>query len=524
MPRTAAALLVATLLVVSGCVGSSGSGGSVGLSVGGAQDANAFRDNVHNGYVPQPTDVTSEGLFHDYYFDTGQSQPCEERFCPSYSRATSTDPLSNASERYLAVGLNSGIAEADFERKKLNLVVVVDMSGSMSDGIRRYHYDGDGTSSNPETTTKMSAARSALRTLVGHLGPEDRLGVVAYDDDARVVREFGAVGESGSDVNGTVGGLEAGGGTNLDAAMRTADLLVEDRAGEEGYETRVVYITDAMPNVGDTGSGSLHDRLAENADAGVHTTFVGVGVDFNTELTESITSVRGANYYAVHSAESFRDRMSDGFDHMVTPMAFDLTVTVDSDAYEIDTVYGSPEADAATGEVMRANTLFPSRTEGNRTEGGVVLLRLERTGPGDTLDLNASYETPSGERRSSVRTVTFPDGEADSYDTDGVRKAVVLARHADLLSNWAAYERVQASGGEPETPAAGIESRELGTWEQRSVELRVSGVYRDRIAAFADYFEREMDALGAERMRRDLVVLRTLVDHGNVTAGPSSDG
>ncbi|QLG61437.1 VWA domain-containing protein [Halorarum salinum] len=185
MPRTAAALLVATLLAVPGCVSSSGSGGSVGLSVGGARDANAFRDDVHDGYVPRPTDVTSEGLFHDYYFDTGQSRPCEERFCPSYGRATSTDPLSNETERYLAVGPNSGIPRTDFERKKLNLVVVVDTSGSTSDGIGRYYYDGNGTPSNPETTTKMSAARSALRTLVGHLGPEDRLGIVAYDDDAR---------------------------------------------------------------------------------------------------------------------------------------------------------------------------------------------------------------------------------------------------------------------------------------------------------------------------------------------------
>ncbi|WP_246308150.1 hypothetical protein [Halorarum salinum] len=51
-----------------------------------------------------------------------------------------------------------------------------------------------------------------------------------------------------------------------------------------------------------------------------------------------------------------------------------------------------------------------------------------------------------------------------------------------------------------------------------------SGSLHDRLAAFADYFEREMDALGAERMRRDLVVLRTVVDHGNATAGASSDG
>jgi hypothetical protein len=34
-------------------------------------------------------------------------------------------------EYYVAVGLNSGIKERDFERKKLNLVIVLDISGSM---------------------------------------------------------------------------------------------------------------------------------------------------------------------------------------------------------------------------------------------------------------------------------------------------------------------------------------------------------------------------------------------------------
>jgi Ca-activated chloride channel family protein len=79
--------------------------GNIGLAAGGAQDAIAFRNNVREGYVPQPTDMTAEGLFHDYYFDTGTPQECAQLFCPSYSRAVSTDPLSNEPERYLTVGL-----------------------------------------------------------------------------------------------------------------------------------------------------------------------------------------------------------------------------------------------------------------------------------------------------------------------------------------------------------------------------------------------------------------------------------
>jgi hypothetical protein len=41
------------------------------------------------------------------------------------------------------------------------------------------------------------------------------------------------------------------------------------------------------------------------------TTFIGVGVDFNSELIEEIVKVRGANYFAVHSVPEFKARMNE---------------------------------------------------------------------------------------------------------------------------------------------------------------------------------------------------------------------
>ena len=102
---------------------------SIGFSAGGAKDVNSFRENIMQDYLPLPSDVTYEGLFYDYYFDTGAAKDCKKLFCPSYSYAVSKDPFSLQPQYYLSVGLNSGIT--DFQRKKLNLVVVLDYSGSM---------------------------------------------------------------------------------------------------------------------------------------------------------------------------------------------------------------------------------------------------------------------------------------------------------------------------------------------------------------------------------------------------------
>jgi Ca-activated chloride channel family protein len=527
MRRYALPVALAAMLVVAGCsggAGGDGGSGSVGLAAGGAQDANDFRNNVEAGYVPQPESLSATGLFHDYYFDTGQQRRCDRLFCPSYSRAVTADPLSGETERYLTVGLNSGLSAAEFEREKLNLVIVLDRSGSMSSGFEEYHYDGE--NGGGERVSKMTAAHRAVGTLTEHLTAADRFGVVSFGDTARTVVEMGRVGERDMHaVRDRVRSIQPGGSTNFEAGMRTAGAMLRPyRNPEDGRETRVIYVTDAMPNTGQVGGESLRGHLAGQADEGVYSTFVGVGVDFNSRFVGTVNAVEGANHYTVDSPRAFDRRMDEGFAYMVTPLVFDLSVAVESEAYEIDAVYGSPDADPGTGELLRVNTLFPSRTEAGRTEGGVVLVKLERTGgPTDApVTLRASYETRSGERRSSVRTVRFQAREPPAYDSSGVRKAVLLSRYSDLLRNWMAYERAQAAGRDAEPPGerAGIRHRELGQWEQSSVDLRVSAVYRERIRAFLEYFRAEAAALGDADLDRE----RRVLEHLAGERGEPADG
>ena len=493
----------------AGGVGGGDSAEQVGVSVGGAQDASAFRSNVHEGHVPQPTDMTYEGLFHDYYFDTGSSS-CEARFCPSYSAAVTRDPVANTTERFVTVGLNSGLTESDLERDALNLVVVVDTSGSMDESFSEYYYDGGERREVEENGRKIEAARESVVTMLGHLDGEDRVAVVGYDDRARVVQDLTRVDEAErAELRATVRELSAGGGTNLDSGIDTARDLLSETSGER--ETRVVYVTDAMPNLGETGASALEERLQDHANDEIYTSFVGVGVDFNTRLTETLATIKGANYYSVHSPAQFEERMDEGFSYMVTPLAFNLSLSVQSEGYEIEQVYGSPQADRASGRLMEVKTLFPSRRENNRTEGGVVLLAVERESPDARLAFQASYENPGEGDRTVTRTVGELDREAPYYGTTGVRKAVVLSEYATLMQNWAAHERTD--DGEAPAVTEPIEHRTYDSqWEQSSVPLQVTAPYDERIGRFLPYYRSHMDALGAERMERDLEILRTLAD------------
>jgi Ca-activated chloride channel family protein len=162
--------------------------------------------------------------------------------------------------------------------------------------------------------------------------------------------------------------IQAGGGTDMFAGAM--DLLEPYHDADlEAVENRVVFMTDAMPNLGTTGETDIVDGFEDAAAKHVHTTFVGIGFDTNADLVESISGVRGANHYFVHSTEEFTERLADEFTYMVTPLVFDLSLDVVSDGYEIDAVYGSPNADRATGEVMHVTTLSRRRPRTARLAG-----------------------------------------------------------------------------------------------------------------------------------------------------------
>jgi Ca-activated chloride channel family protein len=494
---------------------------SIGLAVGGAKDVENFRENIEHGYMPLPTDVTYEGLFYDYYFETGQVEACEKLFCPSYSSAISKDPISGEAQRYLSVGLNSGIT--DFSRKKLNLVVVLDYSGSMGSPFSDYYYDQFGNKVEIEEDadsgkTKMEIADQAVVDLLGHLEEDDRFSLVVFSDEAYVVEPLTKVGEKDLEtLEDAILEIEEYSGTNMEAGMEkgTAAFGKYVEIDPSERENRIIFLTDAMPNLGETGESGLLSILEENANQGIYTTFIGIGVDFNTELVEKITKVRGANYYSVHSASEFKERMDEEFDFMVTPLVFDILLRLDAPGYRIEKVYGSPEADEATGEIMKVNTLFPSKSEEGEVKGGIILIKLDQISDNDDITLKVSYLDRNGTEDGDEAQVIFPEVEPDFYQNDGIQKAILLSRYADLLKNWITDEREALESEKLVQPSVTTEDgivvpRELGEWERTSLPLTVSEPYRNLFEVFGTYFENESESLGDIDLQQEEVVLDEL--------------
>lgn len=502
-------------------------GTNIGFSTGGAKDVNNFRENIENGYFPISTDITYNGLFYDYVFDTGNTSESTELFSPSYFCAVSKDPISEKQDYYMTVGLNSNIKESDFSRKKLNLVVVLDISGSMSSSFNSYYYDDPLNEKENDNKSKMQIANESVNKLIDQLDSTDRFGMVLFDDEAYIGKPINLVGETDVEaIKGHILEIQPNGGTNFEVGYTKATELFKEykNINSNEYENRIIVITEAMPNYGDTSKDGLLSYVKNNSNDGIYTTFIGVGVDFNTELTEAISDVRGANYYSVHNSKEFKERMGEQFEYMVTPLVFDLELNLNSEDFEILYVYGSDTVNTSNGNIMNINTLFPSKTtDTGEVKGGVVLLKLNKKNNEDegTLTLNVSYKDREGKTFNNSQVVNFKTTSSEYYDNTGIRKAILLTRYANALKNWILYERSE-NDKFLILPAVGIMdcsyNKEqvtvlLGENERTSTKLSVSQSYKETFSKIKEYIENENKEIKDETINKEIDILNKLINY-----------
>ena len=504
----------------------------LGFSIGGAKDINNLRENIKNGYFPIYADITYNGLFYDYYFDTGKKTESEHLFSPSYSCAISKDPIKNMNEHYITVGLNSNIKESDFQRKKLNLVVVLDVSGSMNYKFNSYYYDcfsddiKNTMKSDDDNKSKMEIANESVNILIDQLKADDRFGIVIFNEVAKIVKQIELVSETDiKNAKKNISEIKSFGATNIKAGYSEATKLLEKykNSNKSEYENRILLITDAMPNYNMTSTEDFLSYIKDNADKGIYTTFIGVGVDFNTELIEEISDVKGANYYSVHNSKEFKEIMGEQFEYMVTPLVFDLSLNLKSDDYNIEMVYGSDSLNAQKGNFMKVNTLFPSKaSEQGEVKGGIVLVKLKekKEKTNGKIELEVSYKDRNGKEYKNTQTINFIKNKNEEfYDNSGIRKAIVLTRYANILKNWILFERTEDKKfmvGKNKGIVDLFYTEDevlkiLGEYERMPVKLKVSEEYKEIFRNMKDYILKENKEIMDDTLLKEIEILDLLI-------------
>ena len=499
---------------------------NLGFAVGGSKDIKNFRENVNNGYFPISTDITYNGIFYDYSFDTGNAESnTKDLFYPSYSTAISKDVFSGKNEYYMSVGLNSNIKQSDFKRPKLNLVVVLDNSGSMSSSFDSYYYDGN-TSLFETYKTKMQIANNSINILLDHLNQDDRFGMVIFNSSGQIAKNLSELEDTDiKSLKKHIAEINATGGTNFEDGYKKA-LSVFESFGEndETYENRIIVLTDAMPNMGNYSTNSLMNMVENSSKNKIYTTFIGIGVDFNTELIEKIGTVEGANYYSVHNEEEFEAQMGKDFDYMVTPLVFDLNLDFLSNDFEVASVYGTDIENNKNGNIIHVNTLFPSaRNDNDEVKGGIILLKLNKNNLTDNgeVTLKVSYRDSKNEYHQNEQNITFIENDKEFYDNTGIRKAIVLTRYVNILKDWILYERANKNKQYLIDDTSGILEYNytendiysvLGEHERASVNLTVSEEYKEILEEFKTHFESEIKEIKDNSLKQEIKVIDKLID------------
>jgi len=175
-----------------------------------------------------------------------------------------------------------------------NLALVIDRSGSM---------DG----------AKLEAAKQSISDLVQRLGQDDAVGVVAYDHEVETTLGLSRVPVARSVLPGLLQRMESGGTTDLHGGwLAGASMLAPDAGG--AVACHVILLSVWRANHGETSARRICAQVTNLCDAGITTTTIGFGRDFNEELMTAMALA--GNGRAIYG-ERVED-LADAFDEEVS--------------------------------------------------------------------------------------------------------------------------------------------------------------------------------------------------------------
>jgi len=389
--------------------------------------------------------------------------------------------LSTSRDRvHLAVTLVAQLGEAP-PRPHMDVRLVVDCSGSMS---------GD----------KFADAEQAATELVHRLRPDDVLGVIAFSDGAREVVAPARVGD-GRAALAALQQLEAGGGTNIQAALELAQRIPPRRTHASDVAL-VMLLSDGEATNGITDPASLA-AIARGAfdRGGVITTTIGVGTDFSEDTMVSIARESGGSYDFVGDPADVPRILTDELEQRALSVAQGLRVRVTlGHGVELAKLYGTRLLSGEEHAAVRASEVATDtrlarelgitrdrtaeRDEGlrmhlptfRRGDEHVILLELDVPAGTSTtdiarvaLDYKDVVRGQNGHEEVQVRAERSTDTERVAASLVRPVKRVVLAFEGGL----ALQEAAEALS----TGDAGRAVQALG--ERRALLEQAASVWRD---------------------------------------------
>lgn len=167
----------------------------------------------------------------------------------------------------------------------LHLTVLLDTSGSM------------------EREDRAATIQSAMKALTSLLGPNDRLTLIGFSRQPRLLAES-LSGDQAAQVLDLIKNTPAEGGTNLEEAQKLGSELAR-RQFNVSAQNRIVLLTDGAANLGNANPVQLAASIEALRQSGIAFDACGVGLEgLDDGMLENLTRKGDGRYYVLNSPES----------------------------------------------------------------------------------------------------------------------------------------------------------------------------------------------------------------------------
>lgn len=336
---------------------------------------------------------------------------------------------SGGGEAFLEVDVAADGAREEGARVPVNAVLILDRSGSMS---------GE----------KIERAKDAARALVAALNGEDRLAIIDFASDARLLVPSTAVtGAAKEFALAAIARLEATTGTNLGAAL---DLAAPELArGRAPFRVDKVFVaSDGQANEGVSDRAGLLALARRDLGPATVSTF-GLGEDYDEELMTALATQAGG-----------RTRFISRADELLPALRDELTRASQAVARNVRL------------EVRALGGASVIRVLGYESDGG--WLRLPDFAAGEERRVLVKLSVPPGRGTIQLANVAlqFEDASGAQHGTEAAAGATFTAERAllDEAPGAAAVSGARAEMAQLAQEAA--RSREEGHVAQAEAQMR----------------------------------------------------
>ena len=209
-------------------------------------------------------------------------------------------------ELSILLELQAPVSATQAARPPRTLQVVLDRSGSMAG-------------------PPLESAKRALHDLVGRLRPEDRFGLVTFDDQVQVVVPCTPVGDRTA-ARHAIAGVHPGGMTNLSSGLIRGIEQARDAKGDGG--ATVLLLSDGHANAGQTDPDALGAYAARCRADGMTLGTIGIGLGYDERLLSAVAAGGAGNVHFAEEPDAIGAALADEVDGLLEQVVQAASLTV----------------------------------------------------------------------------------------------------------------------------------------------------------------------------------------------------